>query len=292
MSGFEHTGRVFWKRWQKTYGISPQMLRGGGAHALDKDNGRVVAPRARCCAMREVTGGSAPDAQVDSNNGFVPGTDGFAEACSARDRRPLGYRVAKRAFDIAFSAVVVVVGLVPCALLSVAIAADTKGTPVYSQERVGRLGRPFRIYKFRSMLADADDVEKYLNADQLAEWRRERKVTDDPRITPLGRMLRRTSLDELPQFLNVLKGDMSLIGPRAITYDELGEYGADAPLLLSVPQGVTGAWQAGPRNEATFENGERQRIELGYARNAGFREDTRVFLATFGAMFGRNRSGR
>lgn len=242
--------------------------------------------------MREVTGGSAPDAQVDSNNGFVPGTDGFAEACSARDRRPLGYRVAKRAFDIAFSAVVVVVGLVPCALLSVAIAADTKGTPVYSQERVGRLGRPFRIYKFRSMLADADDVEKYLNADQLAEWRRERKVTDDPRITPLGRMLRRTSLDELPQFLNVLKGDMSLIGPRAITYDELGEYGADAPLLLSVPQGVTGAWQAGPRNEATFENGERQRIELGYARNAGFREDTRVFLATFGAMFGRNRSGR
>ena len=242
--------------------------------------------------MREVTGGSAADAQVDSNNGFVPGTDGFAEACSARDRRPLGYRVAKRAFDIAFSAVVVVVGLVPCALLSVAIAADTKGTPVYSQERVGRLGRPFRIYKFRSMLADADDVEKYLNADQLAEWRRERKVTDDPRITPLGRMLRRTSLDELPQFLNVLKGDMSLIGPRAITYDELGEYGADAPLLLSVPQGVTGAWQAGPRNEATFENGERQRIELGYARNAGFREDTRVFLATFGAMFGRNRSGR
>ena len=242
--------------------------------------------------MREVTGGSAADAQVDSNNGFVPGTDGFAEACSARDRRPLGYRVAKRTFDIAFSAVVIAVGLVPCALLSVAIASDTKGTPVYSQERVGRLGRPFRIYKFRSMVADADDVEKYLNADQLAEWRRERKVTDDPRITPLGRVLRRTSLDELPQFLNVLKGDMSLIGPRAITYDELSEYEEDAALLLSVPQGVTGAWQAGPRNEATFENGERQRIELGYARNASFREDARVFLVTFGAMFGRRRSGR
>ena len=222
----------------------------------------------------------------------APGTKAFAEACRELDGRPLGYKSAKRAFDIVFSAAVVAVGFVPCALLSVAIAADTKGAPIYSQVRVGRLGKPFRIYKFRSMVADADDVEKYLNADQLAEWRRERKVTDDPRITPLGRVLRRTSLDELPQFLNVLAGQLSVIGPRAITIAELEHYGADAPLLLSVPQGITGAWQAGPRNEATFENGERQRIELDYARNAGFREDVCVFLATFGAMFGRNRSGR
>lgn len=221
-----------------------------------------------------------------------PGTDEFAELCRSLDRRPLGYRVLKRAFDVAFSAAVIAVGLVPCALLAAAIAADTKGSPIYSQERVGRLGRPFRIYKFRSMVADADDVEKYLNAEQLAEWRRERKVDDDPRITRLGRVIRSTSLDELPQLLNVLVGDMSLIGPRAITYDELSEYGDDAALLLSVPQGVTGAWQAGPRNEATFENGERQRVELGYVRGASLGEDLRVFLATFGAMFGRGRSGR
>lgn len=221
-----------------------------------------------------------------------PGTDEFAELCRSLDRRPLGYRVIKRAFDVAFSAAVIVVGLVPCALLSVAIAADTKGSPIYSQERVGRLGRPFRIYKFRSMVADADDVEKYLSPEQLAEWRRERKVDDDPRITRLGKLIRSTSLDELPQFLNVFKGDMSLIGPRAITYDELSEYGADAALLLSVPQGVTGAWQAGPRNAATFENGERQRVELSYVREASLGEDLRVFLATFGAMFGRDRTGR
>lgn len=240
--------------------------------------------------MREV--GAANAATLDSAKGFVPGTDGFAEACRALDGRSFGYRAAKRGFDIAFSAVVIAMGIIPCAVLSVAIAIDTKGFPIYSQERVGRLGRPFRIYKFRSMVADADDVEKYLDAEQLAEWRRERKVTDDPRITPLGRVLRRTSLDELPQFLNVLKGDMSLIGPRAITRAEFVNYGADAALLLSVPQGVTGAWQAGPRNDATFENGERQRIELDYARNAGFREDARVFFSTFGAMFGRNRTGR
>lgn len=222
----------------------------------------------------------------------APGTDAFAELCRALDRRPLGYRFAKRAFDIAFSVVVIVVGFIPCALLSVAIAADTKGSPIYTQERVGRLGRPFRIFKFRSMVADADDVEKYLSAEQLAQWERERKVDDDPRITRLGAVLRKTSLDELPQFLNVFAGQMSIIGPRAITYDELGEYGEDVPLLLSVPQGVTGAWQAGARNGATFESGERQRIELEYIRHASVREDMRVFVATFGAMFGKRKSGR
>ena len=239
--------------------------------------------------MREV--GVADAAALDNANTLVPGTDGFAEACRALDGRALGYRVVKRTFDIVFSAVVIAVGIIPCAVLAIAIAADTKGSPIYSQERVGRLGRPFRIYKFRSMVADADDVEKHFTAEQLEEWHREHKVANDPRITPLGRVLRKTSLDEFPQFLNVLAGQMSVIGPRAITLEELAHYGRDAALLLSVPQGVTGAWQAGPRNEATFENGERQRIELGYAKHAGFREDVRVFLATFGAMFAR-RSGR
>ena len=232
------------------------------------------------------------DACCVSAASMMPGTKAFAEACCLLDGRSLGYRVAKRAFDIVCSVFAIVVGLIPCAVLSIVIAADTKGSPIYSQERVGRLGRSFRIYKFRSMVSDADDVKKYLDAEQLAEWRRERKVAGDPRITSLGRILRRTSLDELPQFLNVLKGDMSLIGPRAITFDELTEYGDNAVLLLSVPQGITGAWQAGPRNDATFENGERQRIELDYVRHAGFREDARVFLATFGAMFGSRRSGR
>lgn len=242
-----------------------------------------------------LTEASAPDAQSKTESDGTlprPGTEAFADACRALDRRPLSYRFAKRAFDITFSAAVIVVGLVPCALLSIAIAFDTMGSPIYTQERVGRLGRPFRIYKFRSMVVDADDVQKYLTPDQLAQWERERKVDGDPRITRLGRILRRTSFDEFPQFLNVLAGQLSVIGPRAITMAELEHYGADAPLLLSVSQGITGAWQAGPRNEATFENGERQAIELGYARHAGLCEDVRVFGATFGAMFGKRRSGR
>ena len=262
--------------------------------------GALDAPRERTGACVVTPGGTVPGAaEPDAQSNIEPegtlprpGTEAFADACRRLDRRPLGYRAAKRAFDIAFSTVVIAVGLVPCTLLSVAIAADTKGSPIYTQERVGRLGRPFRIFKFRSMVADADDVEKYLAPEQLAQWERERKVDGDPRITRLGRALRRTSLDELPQFLNVLVGQLSVIGPRAITYDELREYGSDAPLLLSVPQGITGAWQAGPRNEATFENGERQAIELGYARNASLGEDVRVFGSTFGAMFGKRKTVR
>ena len=220
------------------------------------------------------------------------GTSAFAERCRSLDRRPLFYRFVKRLFDVVFSAGVIVVGFLPGLLLSLAIIADTKGFPIYSQVRVGRLGRHFRIYKFRTMVTDSDDVEKYLDADQLAQWHRERKVEDDPRITSLGRKLRRLSLDEMPNFWNVLKGDMSIIGPRAVTHEEIGWFGDEAETVLSVPSGITGLWQATKRNGATFESGERQKIELEYVRNAGFAMDARCVFGTFGAMFGRRRSGR
>ena len=221
-----------------------------------------------------------------------PGTEEFAALCRRLDRRPLGYRFVKRAFDIVFSVCAIAVALIPSAILCLFIAADTKDGPIYAQERAGRLGRPFRLFKFRTMVADADDIEKHLTPDQIVEWRRERKVTDDPRITKLGRVLRRTSLDELPQFLNVLVGQMSVIGPRPITYEELGEFGPDAALLCSTPAGITGLWQATLRNDATFESGERQRIELEYVRNTGFRMDAKCFLGTFSAMFGKGGTGK
>ncbi len=202
------------------------------------------------------------------------------------------YRICKRIFDIAFSVCVIIVGLGPGLILSAFIARDTGGSPIYTQERVGMGGRTFHIYKFRTMVADSDDVEKYLNEDQLAQWRLERKVDDDPRITPLGRKLRSTSVDEIPNFINVLKGDMSVIGPRAVSREEVEWFGDDAETVLSVPAGITGLWQAGARNGATFESGERQKIELEYARNAGFAMDARCFFGTFGAMFGKRRSGR
>ena len=217
----------------------------------------------------------------------APGSREFATECRRLDRRPPTYRLSKRVFDVAFSAFAITVGVVPCLLLAAAIALDTKGSPLYSQVRAGRNGLPFRLYKFRSMVADADNVEKYLTEEQLAAWKRERKVCDDPRVTRLGRFIRKTSLDELPQFINVLLGNISVIGPRPITYDELAEFGNDVALLLSVEPGITGAWQCGPRNEASFDNGRRQAIELSYVRYACVRLDATIFFSTFRAMFGR-----
>lgn len=201
------------------------------------------------------------------------------------------YRILKRAFDVVFSACVIVVGFIPGLILGVFISKDTGGSPIYSQERVGKGGRAFRIYKFRTMVADSDDVEKYLSAEQLEQWHRERKVDDDPRITQLGRKLRHTSIDEVPNFINVLKGDMSVVGPRAVSHEEIAWFGDDAGTVLSVPQGITGVWQCGPRNGATFENGERQRLELDYAHRASLRVDLAILLRTFAVMFV-DRSGK
>lgn len=138
------------------------------------------------------------------------GSKEFKARCKELDNRSLAYRFVKRAFDLLFSLAVVVIGLIPGLILSIAVALDTKGSPIYSQERVGRNGRVFRIYKFRSMVADSDDVRKYFTPEQLEVWKRERKVEDDPRVTKLGRVLRGLSLDELPQFVNVLLGQIPL----------------------------------------------------------------------------------
>lgn len=213
------------------------------------------------------------------------------EAPMSSPPKPLHYRVVKRAFDVSFSAAAVVVGAVPVAVLAAMVAVDTRTVPLYSEMRVGQKG-PFRCLKFRTMVADSDNLEKYLSPDEIEQWHRDHKVENDPRVTRLGRALRATSIDETPQFLNVLAGQMSIIGPRAITEDELRRFFTpqQRSAYLSVPSGITGAWQAGPRNEATFESGRRMAIELEYVANASLREDARIFFATFGAIFAK-RSG-
>ena len=174
----------------------------------------------------------------------------------------LAYRFAKRAFDVAFSLAVVLLCLVPVALLCAAIRLESEGSPLYRQRRVGLEGRPIGILKLRTMVADSDDVERHLDPVQLEQWRRERKVDGDPRVTKVGRFLRKTSLDELPQFLNVLAGQMSVIGPRPVVEEELAAYGDDAGELLSAKPGITGWWQVQARNDATYGDGSRQELEL------------------------------
>lgn len=199
-------------------------------------------------------------------------------------KKPFFYRVLKRVFDIAFSACVIVIGFIPALILCILVAVDTKGSPIYSSIRVGNKG-PFKFYKFRTMVADSDNLEKHLSPEQLIQWHKEHKVENDPRITNFGAFLRSTSIDEFPQFINVLLGQISLIGPRCITEEELSYLGPDRDLYLSVPSGITGAWQIGDRNMANWENGSRQVIELDYVRRASFKVDAIIFFGTFRAMF-------
>lgn len=123
-----------------------------------------------------------------------------------------------------------------------------------------------------------------MTPEQLAQWQREQKLDDDPRITRVGKFLRRTSLDELPQFINVLTGDLSVIGPRPVTLEETYEFGNARDEFLSIKPGITGWWQVTERNKATWENGDRQMLELFYVRHASLKLDLRIFIRTFKAM--------
>lgn len=198
----------------------------------------------------------------------------------------LGYRFVKRAFDIAFSALVIAVLVIPVAILCLVIVLDSPGAPFFRQERIGKGGRPIHIWKLRTMVADAhENPGRYMTGEQLETWMREQKLDDDPRVTRVGRLLRRTSLDELPQFVNVLVGDLSVIGPRPVTLEETYEFGDERGELLSVRPGITGWWQATERNAATWANGRRQELELYYVRHASLALDARVFALTLRAMF-------
>lgn len=198
----------------------------------------------------------------------------------------LGYRFVKRAFDIAFSALVIAVLVIPVAILCLVIVLDSPGAPFFRQERIGKGGRPIHIWKLRTMVADAhENSGRYMTGEQLETWMREQKLDDDPRVTRVGRLLRRTSLDELPQFVNVLVGDLSVIGPRPVTLEETYEFGDERGELLSVRPGITGWWQATERNAATWANGRRQELELYYVRHASLALDARVFALTLRAMF-------
>lgn len=222
----------------------------------------------RDCAARSTFIAPPPDASVP-----------------APKRGGIGYRFVKRVFDLVFSCAVCAAGLIPSLVLCAVICADSPGSPLFRQERIGLNGKKIYIFKFRSMVCDAHDhPEKYMTLEQLEVWNREQKLDDDPRITRVGSFLRRTSLDEIPQFLNVIKGDLSVIGPRPVTESETYEFGDARDEFLSCKPGITGWWQVTARNDATWEAGNRQRIELFYVRHASIALDLRVFVKTFKAM--------
>jgi lipopolysaccharide/colanic/teichoic acid biosynthesis glycosyltransferase len=159
----------------------------------------------------------------------------------------------KRGIDIALGTVLLLVSLPVIALAAIAIVCTTGGTPFYTQERVGRNGRRFKMYKLRTMIDGAHEMRDevmHLNEADGPVF----KIRDDPRLHPLGRFLRRTSIDELPNLLNVVLGDMSLVGPRPALPCEVEHYDSFALRRLSVPQGVTCLWQINGRSEVCFDH--------------------------------------
>lgn len=176
--------------------------------------------------------------------------------------------------------------LVASAPLLLVVAAlvwfDDRGPVVFAHFRIGKNGRPFRCYKFRSMVCDADAaLRRLLASDPLlhAQWVRDQKLEHDPRITRIGRVLRRTSLDELPQLWNIARGDMAFVGPRPIVAQELDRYGPWKRHYLSVRPGLTGLWQVSGRNEVSYD--QRVALDRDYAEQHSWLLDTLIVARTF-----------
>ena len=191
----------------------------------------------------------------------------------------------KRVFDVVVALALGIAALPLAAVIALAIVIES-GRPVFFlHTRVGRGRRRFRVVKFRSMVQNADGViEAYLAArpERAAEWRRQRKLKDDPRVTRVGRLLRRTSLDELPQIWNILRGEMSVVGPRPITDAEISKYGTIYSLYSQIAPGLTGLWQVSGRNDTSYQ--QRVDIDSRYIRNWTLRLDLRILLRTFRAV--------
>lgn len=202
----------------------------------------------------------------------------------AREPLPLG-GASKRTLDIALILLVLpFLGLLMLGL-ALLIKQRDKGPMLYGHRRIGFDGREFNCWKFRTMVVNGDEVlEQHLkeNPEDAVMWREQRKLTNDPRVTPIGQVLRKLSLDELPQLLNVLKGEMSLVGPRPIVRDELAHYGSTARYYLATRPGLTGLWQVSGRSNTTYA--ERVRMDRHYVVQWTLLSDLRIIARTVPAL--------
>ena len=186
----------------------------------------------------------------------------------------------KRAFDLGLLALIAPIVLPVMVLVTLALRVAGH-SPFYVQERLGRNGRVFRIWKFRTMHPDADRMlQEILERDPVrrAEWQERQKLTSDPRITRIGHFLRRTSIDELPQLWNVLRGDMSLLGPRPMMPEQKHLYGPAFPVYAALRPGISGVWQVSERNESHFQR--RAELDIQYARELSLAGDLMLVLLT------------
>jgi Undecaprenyl-phosphate galactose phosphotransferase WbaP len=197
--------------------------------------------------------------------------------------------ILKRGIDIVGAAVLLVL-LAPVFAFVMLLVSMDGGPAIFAHQRVGRDGKPFGCLKFRTMVVGAEEcLREYLalHPEEAEEWQREQKLAFDPRVTGIGRMLRRTSLDELPQLMNVLRGEMSLVGPRPVTQSEIEErYGRFAVVATSVRPGVTGLWQVSGRNDIDYER--RVALDVRYVAEWSLAQDIRILFMTIRVVLDRS----
>jgi len=213
---------------------------------------------------------------IDSRHWFGPETAPY----------PIRHTPLKRIFDVIFSLAVIVFGAPLFLLIALLVKLTSRGPAFFSHERIGRGGAHFSCYKFRTMHPNAEerlkDILKH-DPELRQEWMTNYKLKNDPRVTWIGKFLRKTSLDELPQFWNVLKGDLSVVGPRPVTEEELNqEVGLHAAKFLTIRPGITGPWQVSGRSDTSYH--DRICFDIHYIRHRSFLWDLYLILLTIPAM--------
>ena len=188
------------------------------------------------------------------------------------------YKYIKRFMDIVLASIGLVVLSPVFLVIAILIKTESKGKVFFKHKRIGKNGKEIYIYKFRTMVENAEDLIKQFTPEQTKEFKENFKLENDPRVTKIGRILRKTSLDELPQLINIIKGDISIIGPRPVVEEELEKYGMNKNKFLSVTPGLTGYWAANGRSNTTYE--QRMEMELYYVDNMSFKLDAKVFFKT------------
>lgn len=193
------------------------------------------------------------------------------------------YDFFKRLFDIVCSFFSIILLSWLFIILFAVIRLTSKGPAIFVHKRVGKNGQEIGIYKFRSMVINAEDMIKDFTPEQKAEFEKNFKLENDPRVTKIGKFLRKTSLDELPQLFNILKGDLSIVGPRPVTEAETEFYGNYRDLLLSVKPGLTGLWASNGRSNTTYSR--RKAMEIYYVKNRSFLLDLKIIFKTVISVF-------
>ena len=202
------------------------------------------------------------------------------------------YKIIKTTFDLLFSSIVLIIGLPIFLIIASLIKLSSRGPIFYLQERIGKNKKTFNCIKFRTMHPEAEDILENLitNNEKLRkEFEETHKLRNDPRITNIGKFLRKTSLDEIPQFLNVIKMEMSIIGPRPIVKKEIQKYGNSYIKVISIKPGITGLWQVSGRNNLSYKR--RVILDCLYVDNMSPLLDLRIIIRTFGVIFFPNDRG-